>query len=70
MQKALDGIHEEKLAQPDGICNARVDSNTGYRIYEDEPNSFIAPFRCGDEPKAAPIAGGLSLEDAVKQGGI
>lgn len=70
MSRALKDIEEEKWPPPEGICNARVDGKTGYRVYEDIPGSFIAPFRCGDEPKAAPIAGGLSLEEAVKQGGI
>jgi penicillin-binding protein 1A len=70
MQQALDGKEEADWAMPQGICYARVDSKTGYRVYEATPGSFIAPFRCGDEPKAAPVAAGFTLEDAVKRGGI
>ena len=70
MQRALDGKAENEWEPPAGVCMARVDARTGYRVYEDIPGSFIAPFRCGTEPKDAPVAGGLSLEDAVKRGGI
>lgn len=70
MQAALDGKEEKEWEPPPGVCMARVDSRTGYRVFDEIPGSFIAPFRCGSEPKAAPVAGGLSLEDAVKRGGI
>ena len=71
MKHALDGVKEEPWAPPPGICEARVDSRTGYRVFENVPGSFVAPFRCGDEPKVAPVSGGsLSFEEAMKRGGL
>lgn len=69
MQKALKGIDAEPWPEPVGICRARVDPKTGSRVFENVPGSFIAPFRCGTEPKRAPVAG-LSITDAIKAGGI
>lgn len=70
MQRSLAGKEEKEWEPPPGVCMARVDARTGYRVTEDVPGSFIAPFRCGEEPEPAPVAGGLSLEEAVKRGGI
>ena len=69
MGNALEGKEEQDWPPPEGICDARVDSRTGYRVYEHTPGSFLAPFRCGDEPKMAPVAG-LQIHDAIKAGGI
>ncbi len=70
MQNALEGKEETAWETPEGICEVKVDSNTGYRLFEKQPGSFEAPFRCGDEPKTAPVAG-LSVADAMKMpGGI
>jgi penicillin-binding protein 1A len=69
MKGALADKEEPDWPMPEGVCNARVDPRTGNRVFEDTPGSFIAPFRCGTEPKAAPVAG-LSIEDAIKAGGI
>jgi hypothetical protein len=55
---------------PDGICYARVDGRTGRRASGDVPGTFTAPMRCGKEPEGAGPGGGLSLEDAQKNGGI
>ncbi len=70
MGKSLNGKDEGEWSAPAGICNARVDGRNGYRIFEDTPGSFIAPFRCGKEPERAPIAGGPSMTDAISSGGI
>jgi len=69
MTHALEGKDEKPWPEPAGICYARVDPRTGYRIYDSSPGSFVAPFRCGTEPKAAPVAG-VSIDDAIKRGGI
>ena len=70
MKNALSGKKEREWQPPEGICMARIDSRNGKRVSEDIPGSFLAPFRCGTEPDYASAAGGISLEDAVKQGGI
>jgi penicillin-binding protein 1A len=69
MGKSLDGKDEKDWSQPAGICSARVDGRNGNRIFEEAPNSFIAPFKCGKEPDRAPV-GGLSLHEAITGGGI
>lgn len=69
MKNALKGKTEPSFTEPPDICYARVDSRTGKRVYDAVPGSFVAPFRCGTEPQSAPVAG-VSLEDAVKRGGI
>lgn len=70
MKDALRGKKERDWEAPEGICTARIDGRTGRRTLEDTPQSFLAPFRCGQEPEFAAAGGGISLEDAVKQGGI
>ena len=69
MQKALDGKEEKPWEPPPGICMARIDPRTGERVGTPVPGSFVAPFRCGTEPKFA-SAGGVSMSDAIKAGGI
>jgi penicillin-binding protein 1A len=69
MGKSLEGKHEDPWPEPPGICYARVDPRNGNRTFEAVPGSYVAPFRCGNEPKAAPVAG-IQFEDAVKRGGI
>jgi hypothetical protein len=52
------------------VCFARVDNNTGKRIFTDKPQSFIAPFRCGEEPPTDMAGSGPSLDEAQRRGGI
>jgi penicillin-binding protein 1A len=70
MESSLRGKAEKPWPEPPGICYARVDGRTGSRVYEALPGSFIAPFRCGTEPTAATMGGGVSLEEAIQRGGI
>jgi len=70
MKKALDGKEEKKWEPPEGICEARIDSKTGYRVYDTVPGSFIAPFRCGEEPKTAPMDEAIPLDGAMGGGGL
>ncbi|MCP4499061.1 MAG: PBP1A family penicillin-binding protein [Deltaproteobacteria bacterium] len=70
MSKALEGKEETRWKAPEGICEARIDSKTGYRVSDVIPGSFIAPFRCGEEPKTAPIDEGLGLDDGMGGGGL
>jgi penicillin-binding protein 1A len=70
MSKSLAGKDEREWAEPAGVCSARVDSRTGFRISGDAPQAFVAPFRCGKEPPTAPVAGSMSLDDAQRRGGI
>jgi penicillin-binding protein 1A len=70
MEKALEGRTEPNWIPPSGICGARVDSRTGARVGGAPLHSFAAPFRCGDEPKFAGSAGSMSIQDAVKAGGL
>ena len=70
MGKSLADKFEADWIAPAGICNARVDGRNGNRIFEDAPESFIAPFRCGEEPARATISGGPSMSEAISSGGI
>lgn len=70
MGKSLNGKKEEDWSAPAGICNVRVDSRTGHRIFEDAPGSIVVPVICGKEPERANIAGGPSITDAISSGGI
>jgi penicillin-binding protein 1A len=70
MGKSLNGKQEEDWSAPPGICNVRVDSRTGHRIFEDAPGSIVVPVICGKEPERANIAGGPSITDAISSGGI
>jgi penicillin-binding protein 1A len=70
MGKSLAGKDDGDWHEPPGICNARVDGRTGHRVFEDIPGSFIAPFKCGEEPERAPLAGGETLNEAITSGGI
>jgi penicillin-binding protein 1A len=70
MEHALAGKNEREWSPPAGICYARVDGRTGMRTSDDGPGVFTAPVRCGKEPPSNPVAGSVSLEEAVKRGGI
>jgi len=70
MSKALEGKEEPEWLPPEGVCFARVDAKTGARVFDVVPGSFVAPFRCGEEPRSVAVSGGLSVEDAIKSGGI
>jgi penicillin-binding protein 1A len=70
MIPALAGKVEPEWSPPAGICYARVDGRTGYRTPVEAPGNFVAPVPCGEEPPGQPVAGSVSLEDAVKRGGI
>jgi penicillin-binding protein 1A len=70
MQPALNGKNEPEWSPPEGICFARVDNQNGRRIYTDKPQSYIAPFRCGEEPTADIGGSGPSLDEAQRNGGI
>lgn len=68
MGNSLRGKDEGDFRQPAGICSARVDGRTGARTNEDAPGNFVAPFKCGKEPKMASAAS--TLNDAISKGGI
>ena len=71
MGPALEGKIEPEFRQPAGVCMARVDNNTGRRIYTDRPQSFIAPFRCGKEPESeGSTSSPPPLDQAQTRGGI
>ena len=70
MIPSLAGKVEPEWSPPAGICYARVDGRTGYRTSQEAPGNFVAPVPCGEEPPGQPVAGSVSLEDAVKRGGI
>jgi penicillin-binding protein 1A len=70
MTKSLAGKDEPEWLPPEGVCFARVDSKTGARVFDVTPGSFAAPFRCGEEPRSVAVSGGLSVEDAIKSGGM
>lgn len=68
MKNALDGVKEKPWPLPKGVCEARVDSTTGARVFGAPVGSFIAPFKCGTEPKAEAAAGTVTQEDAMMSG--
>jgi penicillin-binding protein 1A len=70
MTPALKDKSEAEWNPPAGVCFARVDNSTGKRIYTDKPQSFIAPFRCGEEPPTDIAGSGPSLDEAQRRGGI
>lgn len=50
--KVLPKLPERNIIMPDTMCNAFIDSKTGFRIEKltDVEKSFEAPFICGKEP--------------------
>ena len=70
MTAALAGTEAPEWTPPEGICFARIDNQTGKRIFTDKPHSFVAPFRCGKEPEVEGAASSSSLDEAEKRGGI
>lgn len=70
MDPALKGKDEPDWNPPVGVCMARVDNQTGKRIFTDKPQSFIAPFRCGKEPETEGSTSNVSLDEAQRRGGI
>jgi penicillin-binding protein 1A len=70
MESALKGKDEPEWTPPAGVCMARVDNTNGKRIFNDKPQSFIAPFRCGKEPESASSTSNVDLNEAQKRGGI
>jgi penicillin-binding protein 1A len=70
MAPALEGKIEPDFRMPDGVCMARIDNANGKRIYEDKPQSFVAPFRCGKEPETGSASGPIDLDTAQRRGGI
>lgn len=66
MGPALLGLPDEDWQMPATMCEARIDSQTGHRITEDHPLSFLAPFRCGQEPALMDRAPSQSLEQAME----
>ncbi len=66
MESALLGLPDEDWTMPNSMCLARVDSKTGLRIIHDHPMSFLAPFRCGEEPALLESRPHQSLEQALE----
>ena len=70
MEPALAGKTEGDWTAPEGVCFARVDNQTGKKIFTDKPHSFVAPFRCNKEPEIDQPGSSPSLDEAQKKGGI
>jgi penicillin-binding protein 1A len=65
MELALNNLTDERIEMPSTMCEARIDSKTGLRIENYHPLSFVAPFRCGEEPPLKTITH-QNLEQAME----
>lgn len=66
---ALRGLPDEGWQMPKSMCLARIDARSGLRIESFHPQSFIAPFRCGQEPRLMADAPEHSLEQTLEMMG-
>lgn len=64
-QAALKGLPNENFERPRTMCEARIDERSGLRIDNFHPQSFVAPFRCGEEPALMPTMPHKNLEQAL-----
>lgn len=70
MDKALKNLPNQDWPMPSTMCLARIDAKTGLRITDEHPLSFVAPFRCGQEPMLMESAPKHSLEAVEVMGGM
>lgn len=66
MGPSLKSLPKEDWEMPKSMCLARIDSLSGLRLESDHPQSFLAPFRCGEEPKLKAEATGPNSEAALQ----
>jgi penicillin-binding protein 1A len=64
MSIALQGVPDEDVPLPASMCEVRIDASTGLSLAEDHPLSFVAPFKCGEEPA---LKGSLSSSQTLEQ---
>jgi len=64
MAPSLRHVPHEDWALPKTMCLARIDSQSGLRLESEQPQSFVAPFRCGEEPKLKAEATDANSEQA------
>lgn len=66
MDSALNKLPDEDWLIPNTMCLAKIDAKTGLRITGDHPLSFVAPFRCGEEPALLETHPNQTLEQAME----
>ena len=66
MEPSLRLLPKEDWDMPKSMCLARIDAQSGLRLMSEHPQSFLAPFRCGEEPKLKAEATGSNSEQALQ----
>lgn len=70
MEGALHNLPDAEFKMPTSMCVAKIDAKTGLRITNEQPMSFKAPFRCGNEPALMDAYPNQTLEQAMETVGM
>jgi penicillin-binding protein 1A len=66
MGPSLRNLPDENWEMPKSMCLAHIDAKSGLRLESENPQSFVAPFRCGQEPKLKSAASEATMEQAME----
>jgi penicillin-binding protein 1A len=66
MAPSLRALPKESWDMPKSMCLAHIDAQSGLRLESEQPQSFLAPFRCGEEPRFKSQVANANSEQAMQ----
>lgn len=67
MKRALDGVPEKRLEQPDGLVTVRIDPETGQRARPNSPDTLFETFRVENIPRYAAPGSSRSRAERITE---